>query len=132
MSKFFLRKILIKVNYWTVVGMGETKERLEELDVYLKDLLSRAPELQIFGEYSEKARESRVLNKKFKELIALGISIAIRCEPCILRHLNEVVKSGANIDEIVEVIKIAVVMGGGPSLAYGVKAYKAAKELIRV
>jgi hypothetical protein len=46
--------------------VGETKERLEELDVYLKDLLSRAPELQIFGEYSEKARESRVLNKSLR------------------------------------------------------------------
>ena len=41
-------------------------------------------------------------------------------------------KMGSSIDEIVEVLEIAVVMGGGPSLAYGVKAYKAAKELLRV
>jgi len=50
----------------------------------------------------------------------------------MLRHLSEAVKVGSSIDEIVEVLEIAVVMGGGPSLAYGVKAYKAAKELLRV
>jgi len=33
----------------------------EELDAYFKDLLLRAPELQIFGEYSQKVRETKVL-----------------------------------------------------------------------
>jgi AhpD family alkylhydroperoxidase len=74
----------------------------------------------------------RSFDKKFKELIALGISIAIKCEACILRHLSEDLKMGANIDEIIEVIKMAALMGGGPSLAYGVKDYKVAKELSRV
>jgi len=112
--------------------VGGMERFLEEPDVDLRDLLSRAPELQIFGEYSEKVRKTKVLDKKFKELIALGISIAIRCEPCMLRHLSEAVKMGSSIDEIVEVLEIAVVMGGGPSLAYRAKAYKAAKELLRV
>ena len=56
--------------------MGGMERFLEELDVDLRDLLSRAPELQIFGEYSEKVMKTKVLDKKFKELIALGISIA--------------------------------------------------------
>jgi AhpD family alkylhydroperoxidase len=110
--------------------MGEAKKILEDLDENLKELFSRAPELRIFGEYSEKAKGSKVLDRKFKELLALGISIAIRCEPCIMRHLSEAAKAGASIDEVVEVIEVAVAMGGGPSLAYGAKAYKAAKELL--
>jgi len=71
------------------------------------------------------------LDRKFEKLLALGISIAIRCEPCIMRYLNEAMRMGASLDEVVEVIKVAVAMGGEPSLAYGAKAYRAAKELLR-
>jgi len=57
--------------------------------------------------------------------------MTIRCEPCIMRHLSEAVRVRASLDEVVEVIKVAVAMGSGPSLAYGAKAYKAAKEPLR-
>jgi len=48
-----------------------------------------------------------------------------------MRHLSEAVRVRASLDEVVEVIKVAVAMGSGPSLAYGAKAYKAAKEPLR-
>jgi AhpD family alkylhydroperoxidase len=74
--------------------------------------------------------EDKALSAKQKELIALGIAITIRCEGCIACHVQDAIKAGATKDEIVETIGVAVVMGGGPSIVYGDKAYKAMNEMM--
>lgn len=35
------------------------------------------------------------LSVKHKELIALGIGIAVRCEPCIFTHVEKCLKAGS-------------------------------------
>lgn len=74
--------------------------------------------------------EDKVLTAKQKELIALGIAITIRCEGCIACHVKAALDTGATQEEIVETIGVSVVMGGGPSIVYGNKAYKAMKEMM--
>lgn len=74
--------------------------------------------------------EDKALTSKTKELIALGIAITIRCEGCIAFHVQGALKAGATKDEIVETIGVSVVMGGGPSIVYGDKAYKAMNEMV--
>ena len=101
---------------------------LEELKKELMDLLYRAEELKDFIKFAEKAESTRALSKKIKELISLAIGIVIRCEPCIMWHLEECYKAGVSFEEVLDAIKVAVVMGGGPALAYGVKAYELAKK----
>ncbi|WP_421946423.1 carboxymuconolactone decarboxylase family protein [Phaeodactylibacter xiamenensis] len=70
------------------------------------------------------------LTGRQKELIALGISIAIRCEGCISCHVKAALKAGATQEEIVETIGVSILMGGGPSVVYGEKAYQAMKEMM--
>ncbi len=70
------------------------------------------------------------LTHKTKELIALGIAITIRCEGCIACHVQDAIKAGASKEEIVETIGVAVVMGGGPSVVYGEKAYASMEEMM--
>jgi len=104
---------------------------LAEMSSAIVELSTRIPEIQKFLEYVREAEAKKVLDEKTKHLIALGIAIAIRCEPCIMWHTNAAVRAGATLDEILETIKIAIAMGGGPALAYAaLKAYKAAKELL--
>lgn len=55
------------------------------------------------------------LEKKYKELIAIGISIHINCESCLEWHINEALKSGSSKEEILEAIGVGMEMGGGPS-----------------
>lgn len=76
------------------------------------------------------AAEKGALDAKQKELIALGIAIAIRCEGCIACHVQDALKAGASQEEIVETIGVAILMGGGPSVVYGDIAYKAMKEMM--
>lgn len=57
-----------------------------------------------------------------KELIALAISIAIRCEGCIVFHSRACVRLGVPREQILEMIGVAVEMGGGPSAVYAAQA----------
>ncbi|NAZ27677.1 MAG: carboxymuconolactone decarboxylase family protein [Thermogladius sp.] len=106
-------------------------ESLEEIKRTLLELAGKNPELQTFLHYVEESESARALDHKTKELMSLGIAIAVRCEPCIQWHLAEAFKAGARLEEVYDVIKVAVCMGGGPALMYGVKAYNYARELYK-
>ncbi len=69
------------------------------------------------------------LSVKQKELIAIGISINVRCEGCLSVHIAAALKAGASHEEIMETIGVSVLMGGGPAVAYGKRAYDALMEL---
>jgi AhpD family alkylhydroperoxidase len=86
--------------------------------------LSRAaPELlQGFGALSKAAKGGPALDHKTKEFVALGIAIADRCDPCIALHIADLIKLQATREEVVEVLSVAVQMGGGPALMYAGKA----------
>ncbi len=55
------------------------------------------------------------LEKKYKEMIAIGISIHINCESCLEWHIKEALNAGASQDELIEAIGIGIEMGGGPA-----------------
>lgn len=65
------------------------------------------------------------LSPKMKELIALGIAIAVHCDGCISYHAKAVYEVGATRKEVAEMIAVAIHMGGGPSVVYGGEALKA-------
>lgn len=85
---------------------------------------------QGFAQLHKTTAVKGALDAKQKELIALGIAIAIRCEGCIACHVQDALKTGATKEEIVETIGVAILMGGGPSVVYGDIAYKAMEEMM--
>lgn len=58
------------------------------------------------------------LTVKHKELLALGIGIAVRCEACIFTHVEKCLKAGATPREVMDAAGVAVMMGGGPVYTY--------------
>jgi AhpD family alkylhydroperoxidase len=54
------------------------------------------------------------LSAKIKELMAVVLSIAGHCEPCIRIHLRRAIKLGATRKEIAESIAVTLLMMGGP------------------
>lgn len=65
------------------------------------------------------------LSKQQKELIALGISVVINCEPCMEWHIQQALLSGATEEQILEAIEVAIEMGGGPATVSSRFALKA-------
>lgn len=58
------------------------------------------------------------LSLKVKELIAMAIGVAVRCEPCIYAHVEKCLKAGATPKEVMDAAGVAVMMGGGPVYTY--------------
>jgi AhpD family alkylhydroperoxidase len=53
------------------------------------------------------------LARKYKELIAVGISVVTDCESCMQWHIEQAAKAGAGQQEVVEAIEVGMEMGGG-------------------
>ncbi|MDD3742897.1 MAG: carboxymuconolactone decarboxylase family protein, partial [Lentimicrobiaceae bacterium] len=81
-----------------------------------------------FTKLHKAATQGNALSKKVKELIALAIGITVRCDGCIASHVNDALRAGANRQEIMETIAVAILMGGGPSVVYGSEAMEALNQ----
>ena len=55
------------------------------------------------------------LSKKNKELIAAAIGVVTNCESCMQWHIEQAIKEGATINEVLESIEVAIEMGIGPA-----------------
>jgi AhpD family alkylhydroperoxidase len=78
-----------------------------------------------FRQLHKNATRDKTLDTKTKELIALGIAVAVRCDGCIAYHVHDALKAGAERDEIMETVGVSVLMGGGPALMYAAEAVEA-------
>jgi len=92
-------------------------------DAAMNALKARAPEIaKAFGPFFHAMMKDGALPVKQKELIAVGIAVAVRCEGCIDAHVEKCLKAGASGAEIMEAAGVAVLMGGGPAYTYAASA----------
>ena len=102
----------------------------QELSKALATYRQAAPEVaSAFSELAKAATKPAAIDPKTKELIALAIGIAGRCDGCIGFHTEAAIRHGASRDEIVDTIGVATYMGGGPSYVYGAQALLAFDQL---
>jgi len=95
----------------------------------MKKLRAEIPETMAgFSAMAKAATADGVLDKKTKELIALALGVAARCDGCIGFHAEALVKLGASRAEVLEVLGMSVYMGGGPSLMYAADAIEAFEQ----
>lgn len=84
--------------------------------------------MKSFSDMGKAAITDGVLDAKTKELIALAIGVATRCDGCIGFHAKALVRLGATQAELHETLGVAVYMGGGPSAMYAANAVAAFNE----
>ncbi|MCB1351285.1 MAG: carboxymuconolactone decarboxylase family protein [Rhodobacteraceae bacterium] len=95
----------------------------------IKQLRKNIPDtMQGFSAMAGAATKDGVLDGKTKELIALAIGVATRCDGCIGFHTEALVRLGATRAEIEETLGMAIYMGGGPSLMYAADALLAFEQ----
>jgi AhpD family alkylhydroperoxidase len=105
-------------------------DRLAATRTGLRSLNSAIPDTaRAFGLLGKTVKEGGTLDFKTKEFIALGISVAVRCEPCISLHVEALIKAGATRDEVADVLGMCIQMGGGPAMMYAAKALECFDEL---
>ncbi|MDR2128153.1 MAG: carboxymuconolactone decarboxylase family protein [Burkholderiaceae bacterium] len=74
------------------------------------------------------AGKAGALDEKTKELIALALGVAARCDGCLAFHAQALVKLGATRAEVEEMLGVCIYMGGGPSMMYAASALAAYEE----
>jgi AhpD family alkylhydroperoxidase len=98
----------------------------KDLSADLRHLRTGAPDvMKAFGAIAQAATAPDALDGKTKELLALGISVAMRCDDCIAFHVKAAIERGATRDEVLETLGIAIYMGAGPSAMYASHALAA-------
>jgi AhpD family alkylhydroperoxidase len=97
-----------------------------ELSRALKEVRAGTPDtMKAFTALARAALEPQALDAKTKELLALGIAVAIRCDACIAFHAEAAVRHGATREEVMETMGMAIYMGAGPSVMYAAQAVEA-------
>jgi AhpD family alkylhydroperoxidase len=97
-----------------------------DLSVALKEVRGGAPDvMKGFSAIAQAALKANALDTKTKELIALAIAVATRCDGCIGFHAEAAVKHGASRAEVMETMGMAIYMGAGPSVMYAAQAIEA-------
>ncbi|GAB6148697.1 carboxymuconolactone decarboxylase family protein [Stetteria hydrogenophila] len=105
------------------------RERLREFQAFIARQARQAPEQAgAFHQLFEAVHKPGALDTKTKELIAVALAVAAHCEWCIAFHVKQALDAGAKPEELMEAAWVAVLMGGGPSLAYTQLVEKAIEE----
>jgi len=105
------------------------KELTTEVSATLAQLRADLPDTtRGFSALAQAATRDGALDKKTKELIAMALSVAARCDPCLGFHAESLVKLGCTRAEFEEMLGMCVYMGGGPALMYAAHALDAYVE----
>ncbi|MCF8267833.1 MAG: carboxymuconolactone decarboxylase family protein [Ignavibacteriales bacterium] len=83
--------------------------RLEMND---KILNSGFNDFKKFFALDNKAYLEGSLPAKYKEMMGLASSMVLRCNDCILYHIDKSIQEGATRQELFEVFNIALIVGG--------------------
>lgn len=110
--------------------MSAVKDQLNDAKIRMGEFAKSAPDMMTaFSKVSKVATRDGALDPGQRELIAVALSVAKGCDDCILYHVDAAKRHGASEEALIEVLEIAVEMGGGPAVMYSGRALKAWNEL---
>lgn len=105
------------------------KALASQLGEQVKTLHREVPDtMQGFMQMAKATHADGALTAKQKELIAMAIGVAARCQGCLAFHAQACVKMGVTRAEFMEMLQVAIYMGGGPSVMTGAEALIAYEE----
>lgn len=99
---------------------------IADIGPYSKELHKLIPDTMAgFGTMAKSATQTKLLDEKTKEMIAMALGVAARCDGCLAYHAKALVRLDVTREELAEVLGMAIYMGGGPSLMYAADALRA-------
>src|SRR5512140_3376637 len=111
------------------LAMKNWPDFTKEIVGHMRTLRGGAPDvMKAFSGLAQAALAPKALDTKTKELLALGIAVAIRCDDCIGFHVEAALDHGATREEVTETLGMAIYMGAGPSVMYASHAIDAFEQ----
>jgi AhpD family alkylhydroperoxidase len=104
-------------------------EQLQTIKAYMGKLGQADPAtMSAFSRLHEATSRPGALDTRTKELIALAIGVAARCDGCIAFHTHDALEAGASEQEVLDALGVAIMMGGGPSVIYATHVVRALED----
>jgi ribonuclease HI len=108
----------------TIDQFNQYRSRMNEI------ILSEAPlEVKRFFSLDNQTYQDGVLPAKTKELLGLACSMVLRCDDCVMYHLQQLVSLGSSDEEIWEAISVALIVGGSIVIPHVRRAVETLKDL---
>ncbi len=108
----------------SVEEFRKEREALDEL------VLDRANlEVRRFFSLDAQAYREGALGRKTKEMLGLVASLVLRCDDCVLYHLDRCREEGVTDGELQEVLSIGLVVGGSITIPHLRRAVRAWVEM---
>lgn len=113
----------------TTTAPPSYERMIEDLREPTREFRRQAPEVWAgFRQLHDASFADGVVPKRVKELVALAIATATKCDGCVAYHARAAVKAGASREEVVEVLGVALLMAGGPASVWAPRALEAYDE----
>lgn len=104
----------------------------KEMSEGSKEISDSNPDIiKAYAAFHHANSNSKHLDAKTRELIALGVAVSLRCDGCINAHTDAAIKAGATKDEIVDALGVAIMVNAGAALVYSVRTLDAFDSKVR-
>ena len=105
---------------------GDMPDIMEDLRHGIRMMRTSAPKTwETWANFVDASLAPAALDRKTKELVALGMSLTAQCKYCVGVHLQKCLDAGATEPEIIDVCHVGMVMGGAPAMSYIAEVHKA-------
>ena len=109
--------------------MPANADMLQALRAPTRSLRHAIPETWAgFTALHEHAMADGEVPRHVKEMTALAIAVAKRCDGCIAYHAKAAARAGATRAEVAEMLGVALLMDGGTASVYAPRAWEAFVE----
>ncbi|MCL5935257.1 MAG: 2-oxo acid dehydrogenase subunit E2, partial [Firmicutes bacterium] len=119
-EQFGFEKGLFAVPAPVVGSHRDPRQVYDKFKKGMDGLMEVSPDLVIgFSALTERVFfEDGEISLMNKELIAVALSVYIKCEYCISAHVYKALEAGATSEQVLEAAGVAVFFGGGAAMAY--------------
>ncbi len=112
-----------------MTGIKDWKAYSDALRGRGKELSALHPEIvKGFVALNHGAAQTKHLDAKTREFIALAVAITTHCEGCIDAHARKARAAGATKEEIAEALGVAIALNAGAAFTYALHALDAAGD----
>ena len=92
-------------------------EYRDQINAAVKEMSAANPELvKAYASLHHANANSKRIDPKTCELIAIAVAVTLRCDGCINVHADAAIKAGATKEEIVDALGIAVMVNAGAAM----------------
>lgn len=100
------------------------REELNELVMKYADL-----PIKRFFSLDAQVYDEGALSRKTKELLGLVASLVLRCDDCVVYHLNRCREEEVTDEELAEALSVGLIVGGSITIPHLRRAFRAWDEL---